>query len=323
MKPFKTDIAVALIFFNRPEPLKEVFAAVAEARPSRLYLIQDGARENRPSDKENIEACREIVNKIDWECDVVKDYSDINLGCGKRIFSGLTNMFQKEEYAAIIEDDIVVGESFLPFVKEMCERYKEDQRIQMISGMNHIGVYEDCPYDYFFSKGAGAIWGWATWRSRWMELDWNFEAASNPYISMVLDDSFLGNMSGKDLNTKVAAVRNNILKGIPPSFWSLHFGYYTALGSRLNIVPKYNLITNIGLTSDATHGQDNIKKIVRRMRPLFYGRRYTLRFPLKHPDYVLDDQHFMHLQNKIMFKPHVFRLLLEYIERAYIKMFVR
>lgn len=42
-KPYITDIAVAIIFFNRPSALAETFAAVAEARPSRLYLIQDGA----------------------------------------------------------------------------------------------------------------------------------------------------------------------------------------------------------------------------------------------------------------------------------------
>ena len=64
MKPFKTDIAVALIFFNRPDTLKDVFATVAEARPSRLYLIQDGARKNRPDDVSNIRACREVVSHM-------------------------------------------------------------------------------------------------------------------------------------------------------------------------------------------------------------------------------------------------------------------
>lgn len=42
-KSFITDIAVAIVFFNRPKSLSETFAAVATARPSRLYLIQDGA----------------------------------------------------------------------------------------------------------------------------------------------------------------------------------------------------------------------------------------------------------------------------------------
>ena len=79
MEPFKTDIAVAMIFFNRPNTLKTVFESVREARPSKLYLIQDGARANHPEDVENIAKCRGIVNNIDWECEVIRDYSDVNL----------------------------------------------------------------------------------------------------------------------------------------------------------------------------------------------------------------------------------------------------
>ena len=105
MKSFKTDIAVAVIFFNRPDTLKAVFESVREARPSKLYLIQDGARPNCPKDADNISKCREVVSNIDWKCEVVRDFADVNLGCGCRIFTGLSNVFAHEEYAAIIEDD--------------------------------------------------------------------------------------------------------------------------------------------------------------------------------------------------------------------------
>ena len=40
----KIDIAVLILFFNRPEPFEKVFRAVKEARPSRLFLYQDGPR---------------------------------------------------------------------------------------------------------------------------------------------------------------------------------------------------------------------------------------------------------------------------------------
>lgn len=45
--PAKTDIAVLLIFFNRPEPFRLVFDEVKKARPSKLFLYQDGARGER------------------------------------------------------------------------------------------------------------------------------------------------------------------------------------------------------------------------------------------------------------------------------------
>lgn len=300
MKPYNTDIAVVLIFFNRPECLKDVFKAIAKARPSRLYLIQDGARMNKPNDKSKIEQCREIVSHIDWECDVVKDYSDVNLGCGKRIFTGLTNVFKHEEYAAIIEDDIVIGESFLPFCKEICERYKDDQRIQYISGMNHLGIYEDTQCSYFFSRQGGAIWGWATWARCWNELEWDLTPASDAYIIKCLDTQNWQDNLGARLVVRARKVRENILNGIYPSFWTTHFAFYAAISNRINIVPKYNLTSNIGLTSETTHATDSIYKLPRVVRSVFFKKIYTLEFPLKHPQFVMDDQHYHLLQSKIM-----------------------
>ena len=40
----KIDVAVLILFFNRPEHLKKVFEEVRKARPSRLFLYQDGPR---------------------------------------------------------------------------------------------------------------------------------------------------------------------------------------------------------------------------------------------------------------------------------------
>lgn len=320
MKPFKTDIAVAMIFFNRPDTLKTVFESVREAQPSKLYLIQDGARANRPKDVENVAKCREVVSNIDWECEVIHDYSDINLGCGKRIFTGLSNVFMHEEYAAIVEDDIVIGESFLPFCKEMCERYKDDQRIHMISGMNHLGVYEECPYDYFFSQGGGAIWGWATWARCWNELDWNMEAVSNNYIVNCLKNGNTPNKVSKVIAERALVIRQGILKGVSPTFWSLHFGLYGYLGSRLNIVPKYNLISNIGLTGDSVHATDSVNKLVKRIRVVFFSKIYEMPNKLRHPKYIIDDQIYMKKQNVIM-NPSWKQRLVEIPERIYLKLF--
>ena len=79
--PAKTDIAVLMLFFNRPDTFRLVFNEVKKARPSRLFLYQDGPRGER--DMAGIEACRAIVadNEIDWECDVRRNYQTKNQGC--------------------------------------------------------------------------------------------------------------------------------------------------------------------------------------------------------------------------------------------------
>ena len=57
--PAKIDIAVLLLFFTRSDTFKQVFSEVKKARPSRLFLFQDGPRGER--DMAGIEACRAIV----------------------------------------------------------------------------------------------------------------------------------------------------------------------------------------------------------------------------------------------------------------------
>ena len=46
-QPYKTDIAVLLLFFNRPETFQQVFNEVKKARPSRLFLYQYGMCDER------------------------------------------------------------------------------------------------------------------------------------------------------------------------------------------------------------------------------------------------------------------------------------
>jgi len=99
------DVAVALIFFNRPDTLQKVFEKVKKASPSKLFLIQDGPRDNNESDKKLIEKCRNIVNDIDWECKVFKNYSDKNLGSGLRPYTGITWVFEHVDKAIFLEDD--------------------------------------------------------------------------------------------------------------------------------------------------------------------------------------------------------------------------
>lgn len=322
MKPFKNDIAVAMIFFNRPDCFEKVFNAVAAQRPSRLYLIQDGPRANRPKDRDNIDKCRDLIKNIDWDCQVTKMFSDTNLGCGKRIFSGLTEVFKKEEFAVIIEDDIVIGDSFLPFCKQMDERYRNDERIGQISGMNHLGVYEDCPYDYFFASCGGAIWGWATWRRVWETLDWELNVMSSPYYQRCLNNANLPDGRGREFCKRALAMRNKVLGGGAPTIWSLHFSLYRALSNVINIVPKYNLTSNIGLSEETTHGTSSINKVVKRGQVLFFGKIYDMPSQLKHPEYFMDDQYYMKQQDKIV-RPSKIVKLLTLPERVYRKFFVK
>jgi hypothetical protein len=137
------NIGVALIFFNRPLPLRTVFDELKKSKPKILFLIQDGARENNLLDIENISKCRKIVEEVDWEFEVYKNYSEMNLSCDNRIFTGLTWAFTFVDKLVVLEDDCVPSLSFLPFCEELLILYENDKRIHMISGTNYIDNFRD------------------------------------------------------------------------------------------------------------------------------------------------------------------------------------
>ena len=165
--PANTDSAVLMLFFNRPDSFRQVFEEVRKARPSRLFLYQDGPR--GAQDMEGIMACRQIAEQVDWECDVRRNYQQHNQGCDPSGYLSHKWAFSLADKVMVLEDDVVPSQSFFPFCKEMLDRYEHDQRVGMIAGFNVDEVTPDVPYDYFFTT-AFSIWGWASWRrvvDRW------------------------------------------------------------------------------------------------------------------------------------------------------------
>lgn len=292
------DIPVALIFFNRSDVFKEVFECVRNNRPSQLFLIQDGPRDGRQSDVQGVDECRRIASNIDWECEVHYDYATENLGCGKRIFTGLTNAFKIVDRLVIIEDDILISNSFLPFCQEMLERYKDDKRINLISGMNHFGIYEDCPYSYFFSRG-GAIWGWATWKRVWDDIDWSLDIINDEYIYKTISRNGINDVFTVGMADKARQINNNIKNGINPTYWSFHLLLYSYLETRINIVPKYNQISNIGFSNGA-HSSKTMELLPKEHQMLYFAKRYEMDKKLIHPKVVFEDRYFKNIQDEFM-----------------------
>ena len=93
---------IVLIIFNRPDTTERVFEAIRQARPTKLFVIADGPRADRPGEAEKCAAARAVIDRVDWDCEVIKNYSEINLGCGKRVASGLDWVFEQVEEAIML-----------------------------------------------------------------------------------------------------------------------------------------------------------------------------------------------------------------------------
>ncbi len=282
-KPYLVDIAVLLVFFARPSTFRKVFSRVKEARPRELFLYQDGPRSDHPGDMENILECRKIAEDIDWDCVVHKLYQRENKGVDPSGYLADTWAFSQTDKCIVLEDDVVPSLSFFTFCKEMLDRYEDDPRVMLISGMNYDCVSKEIKTDYFFSSTI-YLWGWASW-SRVVK---NWDPTYSFLNDKVKRREFQNYIRKKHLlKNMIQMFEYDKASGIERFETIIFANQYLNRG--LSIVPKKNMIKNIGITEGASHFANNIALIPKGQRRIFTMKSYELpKRPLRHPKEISD-----------------------------------
>jgi len=271
MPTWQLRTPVAFIIFNRPDTTQQVFAEIAKARPPILLVVGDGPRANHAEEAGKVAATRGIIKRVDWDCEVLTNFSEVNLGCKRRVSTGIDWVFDQVEKAIILEDDCLPDPTFFRFCQEMLERYRHDQRIGMISGDNFQFGRRRNDDSYYFSKYVH-VWGWASWRDRWAG-SYDVTMARWPRIR---DEGWLGDIVG---NRSEAAYWHNIFESVHRGdidTWDYQWLFANWLEGRMSILPAMNMISNLGFGKNATH-------TIAVDRGLSNLRRNPMGFPLIHP----------------------------------------
>ena len=251
---------ILLMAFNRPVVTAKVFDAIRAIRPRQLFIASDGPRPDRAGEQEAVFETRKVVEYIDWDCEVARKYQEKNLGCKLGVSSAITWFFEQVSEGIILEDDCLPSSSFFPFCSQLLERYRKDNRVGSIAGTNYLGE-TDGEHSYFFSHHC-PIWGWGTWQRAWDKYDLNMSAwaefKAGGYINTVhrsagIADFFAGiyeQMAQSKIDT-----------------WDHQWSFTCLKENWLTIIPRRNLVTNIGFSIQATHTKDSAN--VLSSRPAF------------------------------------------------------
>ncbi len=191
----------------------------------------------------------------------------------------------------ILEDDCVPSQDFFRLCAELLEKYKDDERIGMISAMNQLGQENSCNESYFFCN-SGAIWAWATWKRAWNTYDFNMDFVKELDIKKIIKTSNFPRYYKRSLLNQLEDRYGSLQKGQKLSSWTFQFTVNKLLHSQLCIVPTVNLMTNIGLTGDSTHASSSLKQIPKGLQSIFYMDAYPMTFPVSHPKYVYSNDSF-------------------------------
>jgi hypothetical protein len=269
------ETPIAFLIFNRPDTTLKVFKEIEKARPRKLLVVADGPRSSKPGEDEKCAATRAIIDQISWDCEVITNYSEVNLGCKKRISSGLDWIFNIVEEAIILEDDCLPHPTFFRYCEELLEYYRDDQRVMHISGDNFQHGRKRTKDSYYFSHYTH-VWGWASWRRAWQNYDvdmklWRSVKAGN-WLADILKDkesiSYWENIFQSAYEGKIDT-------------WDYQWLFACWLQNAFSILPNVNLVSNIGFGLDATHtrGKSELANL-----PV-----EAMDFPLQHPLFTLRD----------------------------------
>ena len=265
---------VVLLVFRRPDLTRRVIAALREVRPPRIFIVADGPRPAVPGDAALCAEVRAVCEReIDWNAEIRREFAETNLGLRKRVSSGLDWVFSQVEDAIILEDDCVPQPEFFQFCAELLERYRNDERVGVITGDNFQPQPFDCGASYYFSRFPHC-WGWATWRRAWRRFDEPLKRWPALRESEWLDSLFPG-------QPRAAARWRQIFDETHArkiDSWAYGWVFSCWAAGFLTATPRVNLVENIGVGPEATHTVAD--------HGLTIPKGLRLDFPLVHPSAV-------------------------------------
>lgn len=258
---------VVLIVFNRPKVTRLVFERIRALRPRTLLVIADGPRQDRQCEDDACRRVRQIVEDVTWPCEVLRNYSDTNLGSGGRVASGIDWVFQNVEEAIILEDDCFPDLTFFRFCEELLDLYRGEERVMHISGSNVLFGWRAVEESYYFSRYP-LCWGWATWRRAWRLFDFDMKAwKADPEKCLVRLDAVKERAFWQSGWDDIARGRVN--------YWDRRWSLACLNVNGLAVTPSVNLVKNIGFGADAAHTTSRLAAVRPAVR--------AMRFPLLHP----------------------------------------
>ena len=266
---------VLFIIFARPEHTARVFETIRHARPSQLFIAQDGPRPNHPADATACREAREIAMAVDWPCEVKTLFQEHNLGVGRGCSTAIRWFFEQVEEGIILEDDVVPDPTFFPYCAELLARYRHDTRVMHIAGYNPL--LKPASNDSYYFSPYMHCWGWASWRRVAQHYDYTIadwpRLKQSGLIRSLFSTRFQQHHFSRIFDLYNQGACNN---------WDQQWLYLILSHGGLCINPNVNLVRNIGFGAGASFAQNSWS---------YHAHRTTtpIDLPLQHPEFMLAD----------------------------------
>lgn len=248
---------ILLFTYKRLATLKQAVAALKKnylAGSSDLFIFSDAAK--KETDKDIVAEVRSYLKTISGFRSVQIIERESNFGLAKSIISGTSWVLSTYDKVIVLEDDLITTPNFLTFMNAALERYKTETNVFSISGYSFNLKSPQLHYDddaYFLNRGWS--WGWATWKNRWKDVDWEMSSYASFEKNKKLRKAF--SAGGSDLNKMLREQMQGKLDS-----WAIRWFYHQFRIGGLTLYPVYSKVHNAGFDEFATHTTGSQKRYI-------------------------------------------------------------
>lgn len=237
------ETAVLFETFDRVDYARVVFEHIKKVQPKKLYFYSNKGRLDRPEELRRNNEIRSLTQEIDWKCDLHTFFRDEYVDVYTSLKGAIDWLFDNEEQGIILEDDCVANAPFFQFCDYYLDKYKQCQNIAFITGDNYYENFKPNNFDHIVTN-TFFMFGWATWRDRWKECDFNLDAGieiNNGILDGYYENKKILKFWKKYYTPKLVSFLNRT------HCWDYIFALNCIKKHQYGIAPIDNLVRNIGV----------------------------------------------------------------------------
>lgn len=233
--------------YNRPECLSRTIAnlqANTLAKETDLFIFSDSWKAEH--DKPLVEKVRAFIRSVAGFKSVTVYEAPQNQGLAASIISGVSSVLERFPSVIVLEDDLLTSATFLEYMNESLNTFAMDKKVFSISGYTiPMKMPSNYTYDNYFTQRASS-WGWATWRDRWKDVDWQV----SDY------DEFIKNSRSRSgfnaMGSDLCQMLDKQMAGKINS-WAIRWTYHQYKTQTYTSFPVVSKVQNIGFGEDASN----------------------------------------------------------------------
>ena len=240
MKDF--EYSVLILGYKRPLQIERILTLCLDEGIKSIFVSIDGAVAHDLDGLTKNNEIRALISKYQelYPNRIRAHFNSENNGCASTMLSSLDWFFSHNNYGIILEDDCIPSSSFFKFA-EVAEKYVTDVDDIWLACGTQFTPSELVDKEWTLSRYS-LTWGWATSAHKWKLMRTAISECTPSKINITPSSAFWNSGARRALTGETDVWDTILVQALQES-------------KKFAILPKKNLILNVGNDSVATHDQ--------------------------------------------------------------------